>query len=69
MSLTSYRDIEKMMLYRGIEVTYDAFPNQNLSLASFHLANQVDSCRRPHFWIRHLGEWGITAGQFGRDHQ
>jgi putative transposase len=36
----SFRDIEKMMLYRGIEVTYETIRDWNSKFAS-HIANQI----------------------------
>ncbi|MGD1851166.1 MAG: IS6 family transposase [Cyanophyceae cyanobacterium] len=55
----SYRDIEKMMLYRGIEVTYETVRNWCQKLAQDY-ANQIRKRRRAPVDKWHLGEVVVT---------
>ena len=55
----SYRDIEKMMLYRGIEVTYETVRNWCQKFAQDY-ANQICRRRRAPVDKWHLDEVVIT---------
>ena len=55
----SYRDIEKMMLYRGIEVTYETIRNWCQKFAQDY-ANQIRKRRRDPVDKWHLDEVVVT---------